>query len=275
MTKLLRLMCIIAHPDDESLGMGPALARYAAQGVELSVICATRGERGWFGEADKNPGLEALGKLREQELRAAAHVLQITDLHLLDYIDGELAQVNPVEAIGELTAHIRRFRPQVVITFDPFGAYGHPDHIAVCQWTSAALVAAAAPDYAASMGRSPALPAPPHTVAKLYYMADTTEFVDAYEAVAGELIFHVNGEERRSVAWPPWAVTTRLDAGEQWQTVWQAITCHVSQTAEFQPFAKGHEQLLRYLCSIRTYYRAYSLVNVGPGLETDLFAGLR
>ncbi len=71
----LRLMCILAHPDDESLGTGGTLARYAAEGIETYVITATRGQRGWFGPPEENPGLAALGQLREAELRAAAQAL--------------------------------------------------------------------------------------------------------------------------------------------------------------------------------------------------------
>src|SRR5262245_1273850 len=90
---MLRLMCVTAHPDDESLGTGPALAKYAAEGVTISVICATRGERGWVGNEQENPGMEQLGKIREAELRAAARILGVSDLHLLNYIDGDLDRV--------------------------------------------------------------------------------------------------------------------------------------------------------------------------------------
>jgi LmbE family N-acetylglucosaminyl deacetylase len=70
------LLCVFAHPDDESMGMGGALALYADAGVEISLILATRGERGWSGDAAANPGLTALGQLREQEVRAAAEILE-------------------------------------------------------------------------------------------------------------------------------------------------------------------------------------------------------
>jgi len=68
MTKKLRLMCVLAHPDDESLGTGGVLAKYAAEGIETYLVTATRGERGWFGSQQEYPGLEALGKRREAEL---------------------------------------------------------------------------------------------------------------------------------------------------------------------------------------------------------------
>src|SRR5690606_41167329 len=90
MADQLKLMCILAHPDDESLGTGGVLARYAAEGVETYLVTATRGERGWFGAAEDNPGLESLGKMRESELRAAADILGIREVIFLDYIDGKL-----------------------------------------------------------------------------------------------------------------------------------------------------------------------------------------
>ena len=77
MTNKLKLMCILAHPDDESLGNGGILAKYAAEGVETYLVTATRGERGWFGDESDYPGLEALGKIREAELLAAARALGI------------------------------------------------------------------------------------------------------------------------------------------------------------------------------------------------------
>src|SRR5438477_2997613 len=97
----LRLMAVLAHPDDESLGIGGTLARYAAQGVETFLVTATRGESGRYRghrDGDRHPGAVALGKIREAELRAAAAVLGIRELSLLDYRDGELDRTNPREA---------------------------------------------------------------------------------------------------------------------------------------------------------------------------------
>src|SRR5215471_6453436 len=87
MTNHLRLMCVLAHPDDESLGNGGILAKYAAEGIETYLVTATRGERGWFGDERDYPGSEALGKRRQAELLAAASVLGIRQVEFLDYID--------------------------------------------------------------------------------------------------------------------------------------------------------------------------------------------
>src|SRR5437588_3128911 len=110
MANQLKLMCILAHPDDESLGNGGILAKYAAEGVETYLVTATRGERGWFGDERDYPGVEALGKIREAELRAAARVLGIRSVDFLDYIDGDLDQAPPTEVIAKIEGHVRRVR---------------------------------------------------------------------------------------------------------------------------------------------------------------------
>ena len=148
----LRLMAVLAHPDDESLGFGGTLARYASEGVETFLVTATRGERGRYRgharRAGSIPGPAALGRIRERELRAAAAVLGIREVSLLDYHDSDLDRADPREAVERIAAALRRVRPHVVITFGPDGAYGHPDHIAISQFTTAAIVAAADPAFA-------------------------------------------------------------------------------------------------------------------------------
>lgn len=127
----MKLLCVLAHPDDESLGLGGALAKYAAEGAETYLITATRGEHGWWGEPADYPGPIALGRVRETELRAAASALHLRAVHFLNYIDGELDRAEPRAAVAQITALIRYIRPHVVATFGPDGAYGHPDHIAI------------------------------------------------------------------------------------------------------------------------------------------------
>lgn len=143
-------MAVLAHPDDESLGVGGTLAKYASEGVETFLVTATRGERGRYrGHRDdeRHPGPLTLGTIRESELRAAASALGIRELSLLGYRDQELDRADPQEAVARIVSHLRRTRPDVVVTFGPDGAYGHPDHIAICQYTTAALVAAADPSF--------------------------------------------------------------------------------------------------------------------------------
>src|SRR5215212_8093414 len=126
----LKLLCILAHPDDESLATGGILAKYAAAGVQTYLVMATRGERGWRGAAADNPGLQALGHLRQRELAAATRILGVQETHYLDYTDGDLDRVDYTKATAKIVTLLRRIRPQVVVTFDANGMYGHPDHIA-------------------------------------------------------------------------------------------------------------------------------------------------
>src|SRR5262245_20992392 len=190
-----RLLAVLAHPDDESLGVGGTLAKYAAEGVDTYLVTATRGEagryRGHRGTAE-HPGPQRLGEIREAELRAAADVLGIRDLTLLDYRDQELDRAEPREAIAQIAATVRRLRPDVVLTFGPDGAYGHPDHIAICQFTTAAIVAAADPACRGN-GDAPA----PHAVKKLYYMAWPASTWRAYEEAFTRVISTVDGVERQ------------------------------------------------------------------------------
>ena len=115
MTDSLRLLVVFAHPDDESMGMGGTLAKYAAENVETYYVCASRGERGWFGPEEQNPGLGALGQIRTKELKGAIKELGMKGLYFLDYIDGEVDQADHVEAIGKIVTHIRQIKPQIEI----------------------------------------------------------------------------------------------------------------------------------------------------------------
>lgn len=265
----LRLMCVLAHPDDESLGTGGILARYADKGVETYLVTATRGEYGWFGEPKDYPGPQALGQIREAELDTAASALGLREVNFLDTIDGQLDQADPAEVIGKIVSHLRRVRPQVVVTFDPTGAYGHPDHIAICQFTTAAIVAAADPGYIDPEDW------PAHRVSKLYYLAATHEWADIYEAAFGKLVMHIDGIERSMTPWPDWAVTTSIDTSDYWEQVWQAVGCHRSQLPGYEKLAQLSTIRQRQLWGNQLFYRAFSLVNGGRHSEHDLFEGVR
>src|SRR3954454_796421 len=162
----LRLMAILAHPDDESMAIGGTLARYAAEGADVTLITATLGQRGWPANPADYPGQDALGRRREGELLSAARVLGLSEVVTLDYIDGDLDQTDPEQIACDLVAHIRRVRPDVVLTWGPDGGYGHPDHIAIGEFATAAVIRAADP----RSGHRCAARAP-HTVSKLYQIA--------------------------------------------------------------------------------------------------------
>lgn len=165
----------ISSSDDESFGVGGTLAYYARRGVDVYLICATRGEAGDVDE-EYLQGYHSIAERREAELRCAAGKLGLAGVYFLDYRDSGMpgsadnhhpqALMNaPLEDVArKIIVYIRRLRPQVVITFDPIGGYRHPDHIAIHQATVRAFESAAQPN--------PLLDAqglPPYQPAKLYF----------------------------------------------------------------------------------------------------------
>lgn len=153
MSESKKILSVLAHPDDESFGMGGTLAYYSNQGVEVHLICATRGEAG-----DVQPeflkDFNSVGDRRESELRCAAKYLGLKRVTFLGYRDsgmeGSIDNQHPnalinapqEEVIGKIVRYIREFRPDVVLTFDPVGGYHHPDHIHIHKATVIAFEAA-------------------------------------------------------------------------------------------------------------------------------------
>jgi LmbE family N-acetylglucosaminyl deacetylase len=261
---------VLAHPDDESLGVGGTLAKYASEGVEVFLVTATRGDGGRFrghprGD-QRHPGPAALAEIREAELRAAAAVLGIREVSLFDYPDGHLDSVDSGDAIGRIAEQVRRFRPDVVLTFGPDGAYGHPDHIAISQFSTAAVVAARDPSSAGDTR--------PHAVSKLYYLAWPESTWRAYQAAVGTLSARVDGVERLATPWPDWAITTAIDTSHLWSIVWRAVSCHESQLVAYERLRDLPGEHHKTLWGRQSFYRAFSTVNGGRARETDLFEGV-
>jgi LmbE family N-acetylglucosaminyl deacetylase len=253
-------MCVLAHPDDESLGTGGTLAKYAAEGVETYLVTATRGERGRFGMSPERPCDAVVGQTRETELRAAAAELGVREVVVLGYPDGSVDSVPPALAQNAIAEQLRRIKPQVVVTFGADGAYGHPDHIAVSQLTTAAVVRAADRDY---------------SVAKLYYIAWSASRWAEYQAALKRLISKVDGVERQVDPTPDWEITTRLDTTAVWPTVWRAIQCHQTQMGGYANLPQLSPQRHRALWGVQEFYRVFSLVSADRAHESDLFEGLR
>jgi LmbE family N-acetylglucosaminyl deacetylase len=167
-----KLLAVLAHPDDESFGLGGTLAAYAARGVEVHLICATGGEVGTV-SPEMLRGFSDIGELRRHELRCAAEELGLKKVHFLQYRDSgmpgtadnrhpDALAAAPKEEVAAQIAHlIRQLQPQVVVTFDPFGGYGHPDHIAIHEATVAGFYAAGNPDLDDEL--------PPYSPQKLYF----------------------------------------------------------------------------------------------------------
>lgn len=269
MADTLRLLAVFPHPDDETLGLGSTMARYSAEGVETYLVCATRGERGWFDSEGPDPGVEEVGRIREAELRCAAENLGIHEVSFLDYIDGDVDQAKPEEIIGKIVSHLRRIRPHVVVTFGPDGAYGHPDHIALSQFTAGALVCSADRNFVNAHVQ------PPHRVLKFYYMVDSLDIVKIANEAFGGISMEVDGVIRYHVGWDDWQITTFLDNREHLERVQKAILCHKSQIPGYSPIDKWSLAELAKIFGTGHFYRVYGLVNGGRNAETDLFEGLR
>jgi LmbE family N-acetylglucosaminyl deacetylase len=138
MTKTI--LAVLAHPDDESFGLGGTLALYARRGEATYLICATRGEAGTV-DAEHLNGFKDTAELRTHELMQAAKVLGLKEVFFLGYRDSGMpgteenrhpdAQINHSieEVAGKIVHYIRQLKPDIVLTFDPIGGYRHPDHI--------------------------------------------------------------------------------------------------------------------------------------------------
>ena len=152
------ILSVLAHPDDETFGMGGTLAYYAKKGVDVYLICATRGEVGGM-DPELLKGHASIGEVREEELRCAAEVLGLKDVYFLDYRDSgmpgsvdnthpQALAAAPIEEVAKKVAlFIRKLKPQVVLTFDPIGGYRHPDHIAIQLATVEAFKLASDPGF--------------------------------------------------------------------------------------------------------------------------------
>ena len=144
------LVAVFAHPDDEAFGCGGTLARYADEGVAVHLLCATRGESGKITDPDIDPGSD-VAALREAELRAACDVLGIAEPVFLDFHDSGRAErtrhddpkalmnVDELELERVIRPHLVRLAPDVMLTFDPHGIYGHVDHVRIHRAASGAF----------------------------------------------------------------------------------------------------------------------------------------
>ncbi len=153
-----KILTVLAHPDDETFGMGGMLALYASRGADVRLVCATRGELGEI-DPEYKETIHSAACLRTQELRCAADVLGLSELYFLNYRDSgmpgseanhhpQALAAQPLEKVAAEVAHlIREVRPEVVVTFDPIGGYRHPDHIAIQKATVRGFELAADPDF--------------------------------------------------------------------------------------------------------------------------------
>jgi N-acetyl-1-D-myo-inositol-2-amino-2-deoxy-alpha-D-glucopyranoside deacetylase len=280
------LMAVFAHPDDESFGIGGTLARYGADpNVRVVLVCATRGEAGEISD----PSLatpEHLGEVRERELRCACEALGVDALYFLGYRDSgmagtpenrdprALAMADAGEVVGKIVAHIRRERPDVVVTFDENGGYGHPDHIAIHYHTVAAFAAAPDPAYYPEQIEGGL---EPHQAQKLYFTAIPRRFfrqvAAKMEAMGLEIPARYRERLEKGIGLPDDACTTDIDVQDFWNVKQAAFQCHATQLNPDSVFAMLPPEIMRELQAWECFQLAETLVGE-DGVTHDLLAGL-
>jgi LmbE family N-acetylglucosaminyl deacetylase len=268
----LTLMGVYAHPDDESFGAGGTLSRYAADGCDVYVVTATRGEAGEISD----PGISTnanLPLIREQELRCACRAYGINPPIFLDYIDGQLPIVHQGQAVAKVVRLIREIRPHVVITFGPDGAYGHYDHIAAHRWATIAVNLAADP--ACFPGQIEDA-CQPHKVSKLYYNAVPQERLVEMQQGDKPAAVMMDGVPFYFAGRRPEEITTVIDISAFARKKLEGIRCHATQIKPDSPFARDPEEVLRSAWfKNESYILAGSIPDATATKEADLFAGLK
>ena len=278
------LLAVLAHPDDETFGMGGTLAYYAHLGVSVHLVCATRGE---VGEMDERlmRGFQTIGERREAELRCAAEKLGLAGVHFLDYRDSgmpgspdnhhpEALVAQPVDEVAAKISHyIRLLRPQVVITFDPIGGYRHPDHIAIHTATVKAFESAGDAQTRDPQGL------PPFRPQKLYFHIIPHGWLRLAVRVMPLLgrnprEFGLNKDiDLVSIAEVEYPVHASINYTPVMQQRADAVICHESQGGS--SLSRGPAGWLRQLFGAReVFMRSYPPAEKNVR-ETDLFANVK
>ncbi len=280
------LLAVLAHPDDETFGMGGTLALYARRGVDVSLVCATRGEAGEV-DAVYMEKLNSPACLRTQELKCAAEILGIRRVIFLNYRDSGMPgsadnahpnalTAQPVEVVAEKVAHImRELKPDVVLTFDPIGGYRHPDHIAMHRATVRAFDMAA--DSKAIVGSENL---PPHQASRLYFHTMEHTFMKLRV-----FMLRLSGKDPHrlgrnhdidiaSLAEVRYPTHVRINYAEVAELRKRAAACHASQGGA--TVSRGLQGLIARLVDRKqeTFMQAYPQLPKKGKISRDLFAGL-
>ena len=233
------ILSVLAHPDDESFGMGGTLALYSQKGSDVYLICATRGE---VGDVDPKlmEGFSSIAELREGELRCAAGHLGLKDVFFLDYRDSGMpgspdnkhpdAQVaHPIDEVaGKVVKYIRELKPDIVLTFDPIGGYRHPDHIHIHNATVLAFEKAADPSFHPEAGA-------PFQPGKLYFHTFPRGFLKLAVRIMplfgkDPTRFGNNGDiDMKSIAEVNFPTHAKIDISPAQVLKAAASACHASQ----------------------------------------------
>jgi N-acetyl-1-D-myo-inositol-2-amino-2-deoxy-alpha-D-glucopyranoside deacetylase len=283
-----RIMFVHAHPDDESIETGATMALYAARGAAVTLVTCTLGEEGEVIPpelahlaADRD---DTLGEHRVGELRAACAALGVTDHRFLGGAGrwrdsgmmgtpsterpGCFWRADPGEADTALVAVIRETRPQVIVTYDERGYYGHPDHIQAYRVTRRAFGKAADPGFAPDTG-------PPWRPLKLYATAmPRSALVEGLELLRSRANpFTVVGSvDDLPYGVPDEQVTARVDGGTERDAKIAALRAHATQISVAPPFYALSDNVGQELSAVEHYTRLVGMAV--PGVEHDLFAGV-
>lgn len=268
----LSLLAVFPHPDDESIMMGGTLAFYARRGVEVNVLCVTRGE--WGAISDPSFATrENLAKIREEELQKACKILGANLLGFLDCPDGGVNETIWRETEEKIVRYIRETRPQVVVTFGPDGFYWHPDHIATSNITTHAFSSAGNSNCFINQideGLETFQPS------KLYYAAypDFLMRQMAANVVKENGSAHLWGFSADSFGVPSHQITTMLNVKETLSEKMQAIRAHKTQLVLDNIFSLIDDEAAALFLS-REYFRLAQPATASNDLEKDLFAGIK
>ena len=297
-----RMLLVHAHPDDESIQNGATMAKYAAQGTQVTFVTCTLGEEGEvlvpelaLIASDKE---DRLGEHRINELSQAMKELGVTDFRLLggvgryrdsgmawhadghaiateDVRDGTFWRADLLEAADHLVEIIREVRPQVLVAYDEFGGYGHPDHIQAHRVATYGAALAAVPSYREDLG-------PAWDIAKIYWSAMSEsrmrEGLRRLRAAGDTTTFEGMDPEADLGRWvtPDRLLSAAIDAGDFVEAKMAAMRAHATQITVDGPFFALSNNLGNRVWGTEFYRLAKG--RQGPtddrGLETDLFAGL-
>ena len=279
-----RLLACLAHPDDEAFPVGGTLATYAAQGVEVRLVCATLGEEGEIRTAGSATP-ETLPQVRHQELRCSCKALGIQEPVVWGYRDSGMrgteanqypeafVNADPVEVVARLVLEIRRFKPQVVLTFGPDGLYGHPDHISIAQHTTTAFKCASDP---ASFPEQLASGLEVHTALSLFYCVRPKGFrmEMALKLRDAGIDAPLPDADRLDDGVSPDLIHLEMDTSEHIDKKLACMRCHLTQASPQRPYHKLPLEVVADIIGVETFTRGFPPVAPGEQVPSSFFPQL-
>ncbi len=272
------MLVVFAHPDDEAFGTGGTLAKYASAGVRTTLVCATRGEAGEIADP-KLATPDSLPSVREQELLCSAEMLGIEQVIFLGYRDSGMIgtqdndhpdsfiKADEDEVVDKLVSIIREVKPQIVLTFEPNGGYGHPDHVAIHNHTLSAFHKAHQEDYGVELGEAWGADRLVYTaIPKSFFMDMRARLRDL-----GEDTSDLDPFDDAGIAWPDDRVDVEMDVSDVVDRKWSALQCHQTQFGPDNLFRRLPDEDAKALMS-REYFAIAWPEIPREGKGSDLFA---